>query len=300
VTRGGGLGAIARLLARGVRARGGPAPDAYDALPPGRFRAERGGIPVDAAAIRAYAGATGGDHLFAFYGEGAVAPPFLSSTWEPALVLELLSTLDPPVPAAPLIHLSTESVWARPLRPGDAVRCAVELVRVDAFRQGLRFTVLARNTVGTGRVCSESTSRFLLRAPNPDAAPLEREPEAPDAEWVELVRWQLRGGEGRRYARVSGDWNPIHLWPLTARPFGFARPILHGYATAARTAHTLVDLRMNGDPAALRRMSIRFRAPLELPATPALSVREDGGERWFRVASPDGRVHAEGSYGAAA
>ena len=55
------------------------------------------------------------------------------------------------------------------------------------------------------------------------------EAQPPADGWGELARWELPAGAGRRYARVSGDYNPIHLWALTARPFGFRAPILHGY-----------------------------------------------------------------------
>jgi hypothetical protein len=39
---------------------------------------------------------------------------------------------------------------------------------------------------------------------------------------------------GRLYARLSGDYNPIHLWPWSARLLGFKRPIIHGMHTVGR------------------------------------------------------------------
>lgn len=38
---------------------------------------------------------------------------------------------------------------------------------------------------------------------------------------------------GRRYARVSGDYNPIHLHPLTAKMLGFKKAIAHGMFSKA-------------------------------------------------------------------
>lgn len=115
---------------------------------------------------------------------------------------------------------------------------------------------------------------------------------------MELARWSLSGGDGRRYARVSGDYNPIHLWPWTARPFGFRRPILHGYCILARAAHTLVEHRFAGDPAALRRIRADFRAPLPLPAEVRFVISEQDGARWFRAIDlRDDTVYAEGTYG---
>jgi acyl dehydratase len=46
---------------------------------------------------------------------------------------------------------------------------------------------------------------------------------------------------GRRYAQVSGDYNPIHLHPLSARLFGFKRPIAHGWWLLARSLAELDD-----------------------------------------------------------
>jgi acyl dehydratase len=111
-----------------------------------------------------------------------------------------------------------------------------------------------------------------------------------------VARWSLRGDAGRRYAAVSGDWNPIHLWSVTARPFGFRRPILHGFCTQAMVAHALIQHRLGGDAAALRRLRIAFRAPLPLPGSARLLVGEGIGVRWFRVAGDEDIVHAEGTW----
>ena len=292
-----------RLAARGVRARG--AAPALEVTSPRRKAAcERTEIRVDPARVADYARATGGEAVPAFFDPQPVAPPFYCATWETALALEMFAGMETPLPLGAMVHVSTEMVWARPLPPGDAVRCRVELDRVERTPRGLKLTVLSRNWMGAGQLCSQGTSVFMVRtrAPDGESPRPPRTAEPPDeGEWSELARWPLAAGAGRRYARVSGDYNPIHLWPWTARPFGFRAPILHGYATAARTAHTLIAQRLRGDPAALRRMRIAFRAPLPLPSTALLLIDESAAEHRFRVASADGAiVHAEGTYGAAA
>ena len=301
------LRSMLRLAARGLRARGA-APGWELSVPRRRVALERSGIHVDAARLDAYGRATDGDGIVAFRGPHAVAPPFYPATWEVGLALEMLAALDTPLPLGPMVHLSSDVVWARPVHAGDAVRCRVELDRVERARRGLRITVLARNWLPGGQLCCQSSSVFLLRlrprdehGERGDGPPAEsREPRAPEEGWTELARWALPRGAGRRYARVSGDYNPIHLWSLTARPVGFRAPILHGFATAARAAHGIIHQRLGGDGCALRRMRIAFRAPLPLPSAPVLQVTDAGGDRWFRVAGEDGTtVHAEGTYGAA-
>ena len=53
------------------------------------------------------------------------------------------------------------------------------------------------------------------------------------------VEWRLPGDLGRRYAAVSGDRNPIHLYPLTAKALGFPRQIAHGMWSLARCVAAL-------------------------------------------------------------
>jgi len=294
--------AMLRLAARGMRARGWPVP-ADAAAPRHRTARERAALRADPARLAVYLRATAGDRIPAFAGEGALLPPFFPATWELGLGLEMLSTLERPLPLGAVVHAGSEVTWARPIRAGDAVRCRVELDRVEQTRRGLKLTVRARNWTGAGQLCTESTSTLLIRT-GASGENGKREPRiapAPSAgEWRELERWHLSAAAGRRYARASGDYNPIHLWPLTARAFGFRAPILHGYAIAARAAHGLIAHCLGGDPTALRRMGIGFRAPLLLLATAVLLVSEAGGERRFRVAAGDGAaVCAEGVWGGA-
>ncbi len=53
------------------------------------------------------------------------------------------------------------------------------------------------------------------------------------------MHWKLAGDLGRRYGAVSGDRNPIHLYPLTAKAFGFPTNIAHGMWTLARSLSAL-------------------------------------------------------------
>ena len=292
-----------RLVARGVANRNAP-PRWELSVPRRKVACERAAIAVEPSHLQAYARATAGEGIAAFRGPDAVAPPFFCATWELGQVLEMLAALESPLPLGAMVHAATEMVWARPIRAGEPVRCRVELERVEQTRRGLRLTVLSRSWLGAGQLCCQGTSTFVLhpRAPRDADARAPEPPRAevapPDGGWTELARWPLSAGAGRRYARVSGDYNPIHLWPWTARPFGFHAPILHGYATAARVTHALIEQRLGGDPAALRRMRIAFRAPLPLPSTAVLLASDAAADRWFRVAAPDnGPVYAEGTWG---
>lgn len=115
-----------------------------------------------------------------------------------------------------------------------------------------------------------------------DAGPATRD-AAPVAELPALAQWQLPGDLGRRYGAASGDRNPIHLYPLTARLFGFPRAIAHGMWTVARC---LAEAPRPDDVQGVR---ADFRAPVLLPATVTYAADATG----FQLRGT-GRVHLTG------
>jgi acyl dehydratase len=103
-----------------------------------------------------------------------------------------------------------------------------------------------------------------------------------------LASWRVAPDDGRRYAALSGDWNPIHLWPWSARLMGMRRPIIHGMHTLA---HACVALeRAHGAP--LGRLDARFRSPVPLGSAPVLHA-DAAGEAYAVVL--DGRVAVAGT-----
>jgi len=69
----------------------------------------------------------------------------------------------------------------------------------------------------------------------------------------------------KAYADASGDQNPLHQDDEVARAVGFPGIIAHGMFTMAHLASCLV--RWLGDPAALTRLRVQFRAPVFMGET---------------------------------
>ena len=82
-------------------------------------------------------------------------------------------------------------------------------------------------------------------------------------------RWRCPGDLGRRYGWVSGDLNPIHVHPLSARLFGFRRAIAHGMWTKARCLAALGP--QLGGRGQGYTVEVVFRKPILLPATVAFA-----------------------------
>ena len=67
------------------------------------------------------------------------------------------------------------------------------------------------------------------------------------------------------YAEVSGDGNPLHQDDAVARRAGFTGIIAHGMFTMGHLASCLVA--WAGDPAAVARLKVAFRAPVFMGET---------------------------------
>jgi acyl dehydratase len=102
--------------------------------------------------------------------------------------------------------------------------------------------------------------------------------------------WRLPGDLGRRYGSVSGDMNPIHIHPLSARLFGFPTAIAHGMWTKARCLAAL-DPRL---PDAFT-VEVEFKKPILLPATVEFSEGEEArGIRFAVRGAGKGTPHLDG------
>ena len=136
-----------------------------------------------------------------------------------------------------------------------------------------------RDRSAGGQEVWRSRSTYLARgAKAPEGAP-EADIEVPVGELERVAAtWRVPDDAGRRYAKVSGDVNPIHLSGLTAKAFGFKRAIAHGMWVKARVLGTLSG-RL---PDALV-VDVSFRKPLLLPSTVTLSTAQAGGGWDFAV-----------------
>jgi hypothetical protein len=175
-----------------------------------------------------------------------------------------------PYRAVGLVHIENRIEVRRPLRMDEPLDIRVQPEEDD--REGV-FTLVSEARAG-GELAWREESTMLRRG----ASTGRRRDEDEPADHAFVAEWRLPGDLGRRYAAVSGDRNPIHIHPLTARLFGFPRPIAHGMWTKARCMAALeVSL-----PDAYE-VSVEFRKPLLLPGRVTF---ERAGER-FRVRRGD-------------
>ncbi len=94
----------------------------------------------------------------------------------------------------------------------------------------------------------------------------------------ELARFRISAADGRAFAALTGDFNPVHMLAPYARAAGFKSTINHGFSTMARAVEGLNRVMWAGDSTRLRTIDVRFTRPLLLPAKPGLFAHGRGAE----------------------
>lgn len=197
-----------------------------------------------------------------------------------------------PHPALGLVHVANRIRVFEALHPEDVwdVRVAIDGQRDVAH--GVEFDLVTEFSHDGRRVWEQTTTvlRRLRKAGERRDTVKENKPEERHFERSVVIR--VPEDVGRRYAAVSGDYNPIHLHAVAARAFGFKRAIATGMWTLAR-----VVAELDRDvPEAGYGLDVAFRRPIFLPSRVVLnSTRVDQNVVW-EVVSPDGKIkHMTGS-----
>ena len=245
----------------------------------------RTGVAAGRAEVEAYAAVCG------FPRKDTVPLPYPHLL---AFPLHMAIMSDPAFPylAIGMVHLENSITAHRAIAVGEVLDAttAVGAPRTHAKGALLDFVTTVRSGDETAW---ESTSTYLRRGAEADGEPdvglVVSDPPSGG------VQWRLPGDLGRTYAAVSGDHNPIHLYPLTAKALGFRRQIAHGMWTLARSVAAIE----NRLPDAVE-LEVAFRKPVFLPSTVAFADRADDGVHTFALSNPrDSSLHLVGRAGPA-
>lgn len=196
----------------------------------------------------------------------------------------LVAHPDFPLQLLGLIHLRNDITQYRQIGADEALRIEVRNTPHRDVDAGQEFDLCTDVYVGEELVWESTTTvlaRIRGRSKKPDRP---REPEA-EPEESRRESWQVRSYYGRRYARISRDFNPIHLAGITSRWFGFKRPIAHGMWSLARCLAAVDSL----EPITAMKVEARFMLPVFLPAWVTFVTGQDGARTRFRLLDASGR-----------
>ncbi len=202
------------------------------------------------------------------------------------LHMEIMASTEFPWPAIGTVHVENTLTSHRPIGLEEELGATTSVRSPRPHPKGTLLDFVT--TVSSGdEVVWEATSTYLRRGRGTEDAPRGLDlPVVPEGR----ATWDLPGDLGRRYGAVSGDLNPIHLYPVTARALGFPRQIAHGMWSKARCLAAIE----NRLPDAVR-VEVSFRKPILLPGRVAFGLEGDRSSWAFSLSSPrDASTHLVG------
>ena len=170
-----------------------------------------------------------------------------------------------PFPMLGLVHIDNSVTQYRPIGERETVDMSVTFGNLRDHAQGQQFDFMT-TVKSEDEVIWSGVSTYLARSKKPSSnadrkskpRPIVVKPEV-SKDGVHSV-FEVPEDIGRRYAFVSGDFNLIHLHPLSARAFGFPKAIAHGMWSKAKCLALIDEL-----PDAYT-AQVSFKLPIFLPA----------------------------------
>jgi acyl dehydratase len=240
-------------------------------------------VDVDGKRLAAYRKVCG------FVDDGLL-PPTYPHILAFALQMQLLTAKAFPFPLLGLIHLRNRIRVLRPMGGIGRAQVSVRVTNLQAHPKGATFDLLTTLDDQLGPLW-EAESQMLCRGVKLDGEPVEQSWE-PSQVLTQVAQWKAPADIGRRYARVSGDYNPIHLSAVSAKLFGFPTAIAHGLWNKARTLAALSDHL----PKANLEVAVHFRKPVRLPSEVSLLATAPGSSGELRLIGAGDLEHMVGQW----
>ncbi|MBS9780673.1 MAG: acyl dehydratase [Moraxellaceae bacterium] len=186
--------------------------------------------------------------------------------------LQMNMMVNEPFPFAMLglVHVANSVTQYRPISQNEIFSLSVQLDNLREHDKGQQFDFVTTVKVKDELVW-EGVSTYLARSKQTAKKSSEKKAPTPKlANDNSLIDTTFSAPEdiGRRYAKISGDFNLIHIHPISARALGFRKAIAHGMWSKAKSLAKIKNL-----PDAYS-VDVAFKLPIFLPSKVELIVNK--------------------------
>ena len=156
--------------------------------------------------------------------------------------MHMLTNRHFPIGLLGAVHLKNRIHQKRPIQATELMDIHTELGQWRVTDKGLEFDFSTQVFINSQLVWSEISTYFKRgqfanhqhqESTQNDAAPVELETIIDS---TSVSHWFIPKDRGKAYARLSGDYNPIHISKHLAKLFGLKRDIAHGFGVFAHAS----------------------------------------------------------------
>ena len=196
-----------------------------------------------------------------------------------------------PINPMGLIQVGQSFCLERPIALSESLDLSCTLKDMTQTPRGIT-TRMSFEAESKGGLVWQGIATYFTRAKNPPPKDRSQKVEEAGLPVREVIR--VPANTGRRYASVSRDFNPHHLYPWTAKLIGFKRAIAHGIWSLARAGASLE--KAYGYPEHLE-MEGALKLPIFLPSTVTLGYeKQEEGIRFELRDEKRALPHLKGTF----
>jgi acyl dehydratase len=164
-----------------------------------------------------------------------------------------------------VVHYAHDLQLHRPLEAGMKVVSQAVPVALLPHPNGTSLVIRTETRTEEGELVNEQYVTEFFRGVQVEAGVGERPPDhrlEVDGDPIAEITYQVAEDQTGRYAAASGDDFAIHLDDAFARQVGLPGRIVHGLCTLAFAGRATLAAAGIDDPRAVKRLAVRFSAPL--------------------------------------
>lgn len=244
-------------------------------LPKSVYEVKR--LVIDQANLRQYRKICG----FANHGD---VPITYFAVLSQTLQMTMMADEDFPFAMLGLVHIHNTTTQYRTIYDSETVAMRVCMDNLREHDKGWQFDFVTQVHVAGDKVW-QGVSTYLAKQKKPKtSSPKDKTTQklVQTNDGIQRVIYAPKD-IGRQYARVSGDFNPIHLHTLSARLFGYPCAIAHGMWSKAQALSSFDQLPKSFS------VSVDFKLPILLPQSVQLiAVPTDDNDWRFAVYDKQG------------
>lgn len=170
--------------------------------------------------------------------QGLAVPPAYPECLFLTPMAEIVLSEGFPLSPFGLIHIGQRIAILRPIDPDAKLDLSCQLEEIREADRGFEVDLELYAFEGGQKIWEGRTTLLSRNRRTRSGGQHRQEKPIPwirEDKEIRLFTIHVAEDTGRRYARASGDWNPHHLYPITARLLGYRRAIAHGMWALSRT-----------------------------------------------------------------
>jgi len=221
-----------------------------------------------------------------------ILPPHFFPQWGVPLLAQTIHSL--PYDVSKILNGGAKFMVNKQLPATEPLKLRARLIDLDDNGRRVIFNqqLITETDTAPEALISEIKAILPLKSDKQKTGPKKEKPRIHESA-QEIGQFYLSTEDGLNFARLTGDFNPVHWIEFYAQLSGFPGTFIHGFSSMAHAAEILIKNRLSDRADYLKSLEVKFIRPLFLPNSVSVFIHQN--EIWIGHA-PGGAAYLSGRF----